>query len=100
MSVSIENSVLDRVIGITKVAQEKGIDPLLWALQIISNLSSNGVVLPSLELAEVLVSYICWDNNVPILWKFLEKALVLKILPPLMVIALLSERLVFWCFSF
>lgn len=54
MSVSIENSVLDRVIGITKVAQEKGIDPLLWALQIISNLSSNGVVYPLWSLQR------CW----------------------------------------
>ncbi|KAF2287842.1 hypothetical protein GH714_002935 [Hevea brasiliensis] len=94
MAVSIENSVWDCVIQITKVAQEKGSDPLLWALQLPSNLSSNGILLPSPELAEVLVSYICWDNNVPILWKFLEKALVLKILPPLMVLALLSDRVI------
>ncbi|KAJ9154385.1 hypothetical protein P3X46_027727 [Hevea brasiliensis] len=94
MAVSIESSVWDCVIEITKVAQEKGSDPLLWALQISSNLSSSGVLLPSPELADVLVSYICWDNNVPILWKFLEKALVLKIVPPLMVLALLSDRVI------
>lgn len=96
MAVSFESGVWDCVIEITKVAQQKGSDPLLWALQISSNLSSYGVILPSPEFADVLVSYICWDNNVSILWKFLEKALVFKIVPPLMVLALLSERFFFF----
>ncbi|EEF45403.1 mediator of RNA polymerase II transcription subunit 33A [Ricinus communis] len=94
MAVSIGSSIWDYVVEMTKLAQEKGGDPLLWALQISSNLSSNGVSLPSPELADVLVSYICWDNNVPIIWKFLEKALVLKIVPSLMVLALLSDRVI------
>lgn len=62
--------------------------------------------MPSVELANVLVSHICWENNVPIMWKFLEKALMLKIVPPMLVLALLSQRFVllfsilasaFWC---
>ncbi|KAJ6688861.1 hypothetical protein OIU85_005303 [Salix viminalis] len=68
--------------------------PLIWALQVSSSLSSSGVSLPSPELANVLVSYIFWDNNMPILWKFLEKALALKFVPSLMVLALLSDRVV------
>lgn len=76
------------------MAQEKGCDPLLWAVQLTSCLNRAGVSLPSPELADVLVSYICWENNVPILWKFLDRALVVNIAPPLLVIALLSTRLV------
>ncbi|CAA2957934.1 Hypothetical predicted protein [Olea europaea subsp. europaea] len=84
----------DSVLEITKVAQEKGSDPFLWAIQVSSKLNSAGVSLPSLELANLLVQYICWENNVPIAWKFLEKALVLKIVPPLLVLGLLSIRVI------
>ncbi|KAF9678062.1 hypothetical protein SADUNF_Sadunf08G0172900 [Salix dunnii] len=91
MAISMQNTVWDRVLEITKVAQEKGSDPLIWALQVSSSLSSSGVSLPSPELANVLVSYIFWDNNMPILWKLLEKALALKFVPSLMVLALLSD---------
>ncbi|KAJ6764152.1 hypothetical protein OIU74_023097 [Salix koriyanagi] len=94
MAISIQNTIWDSVLEITKVAQEKGNDPLIWALQVSSSLSSSGVSLPSPELANVLVSYIFWDNNMPILWKFLEKALALKLVPSLMVLALLSDRVV------
>ncbi|KAH7522398.1 hypothetical protein FEM48_Zijuj07G0134100 [Ziziphus jujuba var. spinosa] len=94
MAVSIRTSLWDSVMELTKVAQQKGSDPLLWAVQLSSNLSSAGVSLPSVELANVLVSYICWDNNVPIAWKFLDKALMLKIVPPMLVLALLSSRVI------
>lgn len=85
---------MEGVAEMTKVAQQKGSDPLLWALQMYSNLNSAGESLPSLELAEFLVSYICWDNNVPILWKFLDKALMLHIVPPMLLLALLSVRVI------
>ncbi|KAH6769857.1 REF4-related 1 [Perilla frutescens var. hirtella] len=87
-------SIWDSILRQTKVAQEKGSDPLLWSIQISSNLSSFGISLPSLELANHLVSHICWENNVPIAWKFLEKALALKIVPPFLVLGLLSERVI------
>lgn len=97
---SCGGDVWDNVLEITKIAQDRGSDPLLWAVQLSSSLNSAGVSLPSVELADVLVSYICWDNNVPILWKFLEKALMLKIVPPLLLLALLSNRfLIFLCLS-
>jgi len=83
---------MDGVAEMTKAAQQKGSDPLLWAVQMYSNLNSAGEALPSVELAHFLVSYICWDNNVPILWKFLEKALTLQIVPPMLLLALLSVR--------
>ena len=85
-------SYWDAVLELTKLAQENGSDPLLWAIQVSANMSSSGVSFPSFELANFLVSYIFWENNVPITWKFLEKALVLKIVPSLPVLALLSTR--------
>lgn len=101
MEFSLQSSRLwEEVVEQTKVAKEKGIDPLLWALQVSSSLGTSGIALPSTELAHVLVNYICWDNNIPILWKFLDKALMMKIVAPLLVIALLSQRLFIFSFAF
>ncbi|KAK3016179.1 hypothetical protein RJ639_007019 [Escallonia herrerae] len=94
MAVSLRCDMWDSVLELTKVAQNKGSDPLLWAIQISSNLNAAGVGLPSSELANLLVSHICWDNNIPIAWKFLQKALMLKIIPPMLVLALLSTRVI------
>lgn len=82
----------DGVLELTKAAQEKGTDPLIWAMQLSSNLTAARISMPSTEVAELLVSHICWSNNVPIAWKFLEKALTIRIVPPMFVIALLSTR--------
>ncbi|KAK6940856.1 hypothetical protein RJ641_030387 [Dillenia turbinata] len=89
-----QQSLWDGVLEMTKVAQEKGTDPLIWAIQLSSILSSSGVSLPSIELSHLLVSHICWNNNIPITWKFLEKALTVKIAPPILVLALLSTRVI------
>ncbi|XP_059457962.1 mediator of RNA polymerase II transcription subunit 33A-like [Corylus avellana] len=96
MAEAAQRSIWGSVIELTKEAQEKGSDPLLWAMQLSSYLNSEEVCvsLPSIELADVLVSYICWDNNVPIMWKFLDRALVLNIVPPMLVLALLSTRVI------
>ncbi|KAJ4968446.1 hypothetical protein NE237_015147 [Protea cynaroides] len=98
MAVSVvtqrETTLWDSVAELTEVAQDKGGDPLFWAIQVSSNLNSLGVSLPSTEVAYLLISHICWENNVPITWKFLEKALAMKIVPPLLVLALLSRRVI------
>lgn len=90
----------DGVMKLTKSAQERNMDPLMWAMQMSSSLTSAGLCTPSPELANLLVSHICWANNVPIAWKFLEKALTLHIVPPMLVLALLSIRLLFVVFFF
>ncbi|KAL8171350.1 hypothetical protein V2J09_023154 [Rumex salicifolius] len=77
-----------------KIAQKKEIDPFLWAVKLSSNLGSAGITLPSIELAHSLVSYICWENNLPISWKFLEKAMGINLVPPVLVLALLSNRII------
>ncbi|XP_074307309.1 mediator of RNA polymerase II transcription subunit 33A isoform X2 [Silene latifolia] len=88
--VSIEKSIWANVIDITKNAQEKGSDPAIWAMQISMILNNSSE--PSIELAHVLVSHICWDNNLPITWKFLEFALTFNLVPPFLVLALLSTK--------
>ncbi|GFP97857.1 mediator of RNA polymerase ii transcription subunit 33a [Phtheirospermum japonicum] len=84
----------DAVLELTMAAQERGIDPLVWATRLSSSLAAAGVSMPSVEVAELLVSHICWSNNIPIAWKYLEMALALRIVPPLFVLALLSTRVV------
>lgn len=91
-AVQAEQRLWDGVLELTKAAQEKGTDPLMWAMQLSSNLTAAGISMPSTEVAELLVSYICWSNNIPIAWKFLEKALTIRIVPPMFVVALLSTR--------
>ncbi|GMP91109.1 hypothetical protein CsSME_00041944 [Camellia sinensis var. sinensis] len=78
------SSMWDGVIELTKSAQERGGDPLMWAIQLSSTLSSAGVPLPSTELANLLVSHICWSNN----------ALIMKIVPSMHVLALLSSSVI------
>lgn len=90
-----ENSLWNTVLEMTKAAQEKNSDPLFWAVQLASTLNSAGVSLPSTHLAHLLVSHICWDNHVPIAWKFLDKALTVRVVPPFLVLAILSSRFSF-----
>ncbi|THG04460.1 mediator of RNA polymerase II transcription subunit 33B-like [Camellia sinensis] len=94
MAVIVEKSVWDGVLELTKSAQDKGSDPSNWAIQLSTILNSAGVSMPSTDLASFLVSHICWDNNAPITWKFLDKALTMKIVPPMLVLALLSTRVI------
>ncbi|CAI0395338.1 unnamed protein product [Linum tenue] len=98
MAVNVQHnfpqSLWDSVLQLTKSAQEKNGDPLLWAIQLSSSLGSAGVGLPSADLAHLLVSHICFGNHVPIAWKLLEKALTVKIVPPMLVLALLSTRVI------
>ncbi|KAD2236682.1 hypothetical protein E3N88_41584 [Mikania micrantha] len=94
VTVPASTSMWDRVLEMTKSAQSKGVDPLMWALELSSTLLSAGVSMPSTKVAELLVSHICWSNNVPIAWKFLEKALSIRVVPPMLVLALLSSRVI------
>ncbi|KAE9612788.1 hypothetical protein Lalb_Chr06g0176771 [Lupinus albus] len=86
------DSVWEGVIELTKWAQSKNTDPVLWSVEVSSTLTSAAVSLPSTELSRRLVSYICWDNHVPITWKFLDAAISVNIVPPFLVLSLLSTR--------
>ncbi|KAM0950986.1 putative mediator of RNA polymerase II transcription subunit 33A/B [Dioscorea sansibarensis] len=79
----------------TREAQDRGCDPLTWAVQLSSMLAAAGAQLPSTELAGVLVSHLCWANsNVRLAWKYLDRALSAGLVPPVLVLALLSTRVI------
>uniref|UniRef100_A0A6N2MAC1 Mediator of RNA polymerase II transcription subunit 33A n=1 Tax=Salix viminalis TaxID=40686 RepID=A0A6N2MAC1_SALVM len=63
---AVRSSVWDSVIEHTMSAQVKNSEPYLWATELSSSLNFAGVDLPSMELARLLVSHICFDNHVPI----------------------------------
>ncbi|CAI9288624.1 unnamed protein product [Lactuca saligna] len=90
MNLSLKEGLME----MTESAQNKGTDPLIWGVQLSSSLLSAGTTMPSTEVAELLVSHICWSNNLPIAWKYLEKALNLRIAPPMLVLALLSNSVI------
>ncbi|AES74540.2 hypothetical protein MtrunA17_Chr6g0451521 [Medicago truncatula] len=64
--------------------------PNVWASQITSILRSSAVTLPSVDLALRLVSHLFWNHHSPTVWKLLDIATSLNLLPPLLLIALLS----------
>ncbi|XP_045812616.1 mediator of RNA polymerase II transcription subunit 33B-like isoform X3 [Trifolium pratense] len=84
----------ERVIEITKWSQEKKTEAVVWSIEVSSCLNTAGVSLPSVELAHRLVTHICWENNVPATWKYLEKAMEVRMVPPFLVLALLSTKVV------
>ncbi|PIA39289.1 hypothetical protein AQUCO_02600026v1 [Aquilegia coerulea] len=94
MELIVQKTLWNNVLEFTKSAQNKGTEPLQWAIQLSTSLNSAGVSLPSVQLAHLLVSHICWENNVPITWKYLEKALTGHLVPPMLVLALLSSRVI------
>ncbi|XP_074585416.1 mediator of RNA polymerase II transcription subunit 33A-like isoform X2 [Curcuma longa] len=84
----------DEVVEFTKAAQGTGCDPSGWAVQVSSALAAHGVAVPSPELAQLLASHLCWGNDVPLAWKYVEKALAANIAPPMLLVALLSVRVI------
>lgn len=105
MSLNLSPAIWESVLELTKTAEANQSDPTMWAIEVSTTLNSAGVGLPSQELATLLVSHIFWDHNVSITWKFLEKALGFRIVPHVLLFALLSIRSLFfnyyyfWCFD-
>lgn len=80
----------DAILLQTNSALMNNTDPNVWASQIISTLRSTAVTLPSVDLAHRLVSHLFWNHHSPTVWKLLDIATSLNLLPPLLLIALLS----------
>ncbi|KAK7285393.1 hypothetical protein RJT34_20163 [Clitoria ternatea] len=89
-----EQAPWDAILRHTKVAVESNTDPNVWAFQVYSALHSSAISLPSVELAHRLVSHFFWDNHSPIAWKLLHTATSLNLIPPSLLIALLSATVV------
>ncbi|KAG1338451.1 Mediator of RNA polymerase II transcription subunit 33B [Cocos nucifera] len=84
----------DGVAEFTKAAQEKRCDPAVWVAHVSSVLAAAGAPRPSPELSHLLVSHLCWGNNVPLAWKYVERALAANLASPMLLLALLSTRVI------
>lgn len=84
----MEETILETI----KICHHRQEAPLPWAMEVGKCILSLGMSLPSPELGHVLVSYICFHNNHPSLWKFLQQALSSRLLSPIHVLSLLSAR--------
>ncbi|KAK7378329.1 hypothetical protein VNO80_03768 [Phaseolus coccineus] len=89
-----EADAWDAVLRQTKLAVESNADPYAWAFDVRSTLHSSAIAIPSVELAHRLVSHFFWDNYSAAAWKLLHTALSLDIIPPSVLIALLSATVV------
>lgn len=74
--------------------QRREESPLVWAMEVVKCLKSLKMKMPSPDLAEILVSHLCFDNNNASIWKFLQQALSSRLLSPLHVLSLLSSRVI------
>ena len=87
------NKFEERVLETVKSCEQRKEPPLVWAMEVAKCvLGTAGLGLPSAELAQVVVSQLCFSNNQPSLWKFLHQALSSGLLCPLHVLSLLTSR--------
>lgn len=84
----LERTVLD----VVNAAEERGDPPLVWAVEVGRCVQARGLELPSVELGEVVVGSLCFANNRPSLWKFLDQAIASGLVSPLHALALLTTR--------
>ncbi|XP_077214711.1 mediator of RNA polymerase II transcription subunit 33A-like isoform X2 [Tasmannia lanceolata] len=90
-------SIMDfeqRVLETVKSCQERKDPPLVWAMEVSKCIQETGLGLPNLELGQVLVSNLCFSNNNPSLWKFIEQGISSRLLSSLQVLALLTSRVI------
>ncbi|KAH9309641.1 hypothetical protein KI387_037552, partial [Taxus chinensis] len=83
-----------QVMEVTRVCQEQRDTPLLWAVEVSKCLKGAAVTVPCVELGQTLVSHLCWSNNGPILWKYIEQAMSSQMVPSLLILSLLTSRVV------
>ncbi|KAJ3676638.1 hypothetical protein LUZ60_004050 [Juncus effusus] len=68
--------------------------PLLRSIELARRLQQKGLSLPNPNLAEILVSHLCFSQNTPSLWKLLDQAMASRLISPLQTLALLTQKVV------
>ncbi|KAM7263346.1 hypothetical protein ACFE04_001029 [Oxalis oulophora] len=98
METEIETELKRSVLDTLKNCQQRQDSVLVWSLEVGKCLASRAISLPSPELGQLLVSHLCFQNNHPSLWKFLELSLSSSspssLLSPLHVLSLLTSRII------
>ncbi|XP_057816725.1 mediator of RNA polymerase II transcription subunit 33A [Cryptomeria japonica] len=83
-----------QALELTKVSQAQKDPPLLWAVEVSKCLAGADVEIPSVELGQLLVSHLCWSNNEPMVWKYVEQAIATRLLSSLHILSLLTSRVI------
>ena len=86
--VELERRVVELVTAAAAKGKEKEESPVIWAME----LGQCVEAAPSIELAEVVVTQLCFRHNKPCRWKFIDFCLSSGLLSPLHVLSLLSSR--------
>ncbi|KAG8051084.1 hypothetical protein GUJ93_ZPchr0009g860 [Zizania palustris] len=73
-------------------SEARGDQPLLRAVEVARVVAGEGTGLPSVDLAGILVSNLCFTHNSSSLWKLVGHAFASRFLCPLHVLALLTPR--------
>ncbi|KAK1264930.1 Mediator of RNA polymerase II transcription subunit 33A [Acorus gramineus] len=82
-----------RVLEAAKAAEERNDPPSAWAVEASRFARESGAGgVPNLEMGRALVAGLCFSNNTPSFWKYLEQALASRLLCPLHVLSLLTPR--------
>ncbi|XP_048226155.1 mediator of RNA polymerase II transcription subunit 33A [Ricinus communis] len=89
-----EMMVEDKILETIKACEQRQEGPLVMGMEVAKCLVSLGISVPSPELGQVLVSYLCFQNNHPSLWKFLQQSLSSRLVSSLHVLSLLSSRVI------
>lgn len=84
-----------KVLELTQLLQERGDPALLWGVEVTKCLLEAGLQVPSVDLGHLLISNLCWSNNGPMLWKYIEQAMRTQLLNSLHILALLTFRYLF-----
>ncbi|OUZ99644.1 hypothetical protein BVC80_9061g77 [Macleaya cordata] len=82
----------DRILETVKWCQERKDPPLIWGMEVSKCVKEAGLGVPSTELGQVLVSNLCFTNNNPSLWKFIDQAISSGLLSSIQILSLLSSR--------
>ena len=81
-----------KVLAVVKVSEARGDPPPVWVSAVERCVRESGLQLPCLELGNALVETLCFANNTPSLWKFLDQAIISGLLSPLHILSLLTSR--------
>ncbi|XP_078160914.1 mediator of RNA polymerase II transcription subunit 33A-like isoform X1 [Carex rostrata] len=95
METTVSTTNTDRIIAYElKASEVHSKAPLLRSLELSRRLQERGISLPNPNLAQILVSNLCFSQHTPSLWKLLDQAMASRLVDPLHILALLTQKVV------
>ncbi|XP_078177877.1 mediator of RNA polymerase II transcription subunit 33A-like isoform X2 [Carex rostrata] len=95
METTVSNTNMDQLIAFElKASEVHSKAPLLRSLELSRRLQERGISFPNPNLAEILVSNLCFSQHTPCLWKLLDQAMASRLVSPLQILALLTQKIV------